>query len=91
MNKTEFIKAICARTGMTQKEAAAALDATCDIIGDTLAKGDSVAFVGFGSFEVQDRAERKGRNPRTGKEITIPAVKRAVFRPGSGLQAKLNA
>lgn len=91
MNKSEFVKAICARTGMTQKDASAALDACCDIVGDTLAKGETIALVGFGSFEVQDRAERKGRNPRSGEEITIPAVKRAVFRPGSGLQAKLNA
>ena len=69
MNKTELIAAIAAKTGETKKDAEATLNAFVNVVSETLAKGDKVQLVGFGSFEVRKRAARKGRNPQT-KEKT---------------------
>jgi DNA-binding protein HU-beta len=82
MTKPEMIDVIAERTGMKKKDAAVAVDAVLDTIMDTLGKGEEVSLVGFGTFEVRTRAERMGRNPRTGEQITIPANQACVFRAG---------
>ena len=87
MNKTELIAAIAAKTGETKKDAEATLNAFVNVVSETLAKGDKVQLVGFGSFEVRKRAARKGRNPQTKEEIKIPASKAPVFKAGKALRA----
>ncbi len=90
MTKTEFAAAVAEKTGLSKKDATSALDAALDLIGDTLAKGEKLTFVGFGTFEVRKRAEREGRNPRdAGKTIHIPAKTIPAFRAGKGLKAKV--
>lgn len=91
MNKTELISAIAEKSKMTNKEAAIALNATLEVIGETLAKGDSVSLIGFGTFETRERSERLGKNPRTGEEILIPACKAPAFKSGKSLKEKVNA
>lgn len=86
MTKTELVSAMAKLTGMTQKQAAAALDAFIKTVEEAVAKGDEVRIPGFGVFEVKDRSARKGRNPQTGEEIEIPARKTVVFRTGSELK-----
>lgn len=86
MNKSELINAIVADAKISKKDAEAALNATIDAITGALKKGDKVQLVGFGSYEVRARAARKGRNPQTKKEITIPATKVPVFKAGKALK-----
>ena len=90
MNKSELIAAMAAKTGETKKDAEAALNAFVSVITETLAKGDKVQLVGFGSFEVRKRAARKGRNPQTKEEIKIPASKAPVFKAGKALKDIVN-
>ena len=90
MNKTELIAAIAAKTGETKKDAEATLNAFVNVVSETLAKGDKVQLVGFGSFEVRKRAARKGRNPQTKEEIKIPASKVPVFKAGKALKDLVN-
>ena len=90
MNKTELIAAIAAKTGETKKDAEATLNAFVNVVSETLAKGDKVQLVGFGSFEVRKRAARKGRNPQTKEEIKIPASKAPVFKAGKALKDLIN-
>ena len=90
MNKTELIAAIAAKTGETKKDAEATLNAFVNVVSETLAKGDKVQLVGFGSFEVRKRAARKGRNPQTQEEIKIPASKAPVFKAGKALKDLVN-
>ena len=90
MNKSELIAAISAKTGETQKEAEATLNAFVEVITDALVEGDKVQLVGFGSFEVRKRAARKGRNPQTKEEIKIPASKAPVFKAGKALKDLIN-
>ena len=85
MNKAELIDAIASSAGLTKADAKKALDAFVDTTTDALKKGDRVALVGFGSFSVAERSARTGRNPQTGKEITIPAKKVVKFKAGSEL------
>jgi DNA-binding protein HU-beta len=85
MNKAELIDAIAAQSGLTKADGKKALDAFIAATTDALKKGDRVALVGFGSFSVSSREERKGRNPQTGKEITIPAKKVVKFKAGAEL------
>jgi len=75
---------------LTKADANRALDGLLKTIETTLASGDSLALLGFGSFEVKARAERKGRNPQTGEEITIAAAKIPSFKPGKGLKDAVN-
>ena len=82
MNKTELINAIAAKSGLSKKNSGAALDAFISTVQETLKAGDKVVLVGFGTFEVRKRAARKGRNPQTKQEITIPASNAPVFRAG---------
>lgn len=86
MNRTELIASIAEKSGITKKDAEAVLTATIDSITEALKKGDKVQLVGFGSFEVRERAARKGRNPSSGAEITIPAAKTPAFKAGKALK-----
>ena len=90
MNKNELVKGIAEETAMSQKDAKSALEATLEIIKNHLANGDKVQLIGFGTFEVRDRAARKGRNPQTGAEITIPASKSPSFKPGKNFKEAVN-
>ena len=90
MNKSDLIAAIAAKTGETKKGAEAAVNAFVDVITESLAKGEKVQLVGFGSFEVRKRAARKGRNPQTKEEIKIPASKAPVFKAGKALKETVN-
>ncbi len=89
MNKTELINSIALKSGLSKKNSEAALNAFISSVEESLQAGEKVVLVGFGTFEVRDRAERKGRNPQTGEEITIPASKAPVFRAGKGLKEKV--
>jgi len=90
MNKTELVNSIAAKSGLNKKNSEAALNAFIASVEDTLKAGDKVVLVGFGTFEVRKRAARKGRNPQTKKEITIPASKAPVFKAGKGLKDTVN-
>ena len=85
-NKAELISSVARETGLTKKDAQAAVDETFNFIGATLANGEKFQLVGFGTFSVRDRAERKGRNPQTGEEVIIPATKVPAFKAGKGLK-----
>ena len=90
MTKTEFATALADKAGLSKKDAASTVDAVLELIGDTLAKGDKLTFIGFGTFEVRERAAREGRNPRDpGKTIHIPAKKVPAFKAGKELKAKV--
>ena len=90
MNKAELVAAIAAKTGDTKKGAEATINAFVNTVMESLAKGDKVQLVGFGSFEVRKRAARKGRNPQTKEEIKIPASKAPVFKAGKALKDLVN-
>jgi len=85
MNKAQLIDAMAAGAGLTKADAKKALDAFVDATTGALKGGDRVALIGFGSFSISERGERTGRNPQTGKEITIPAKKVVKFKPGAEL------
>jgi len=85
MNKAELIEAMANESGLTKADSKKALDAFIKATSDSLAKGERVALVGFGSFSVSMREARKGRNPQTGAEITIAAKKVIKFKPGNEL------
>lgn len=91
MNKSDLIAAVAAKTGETKKNAETSINAMIDVIAETLASGDKIQLVGFGSFEVKQRAERKGRNPQTGKEMKIAAKKAPIFKAGKALKDTVNA
>jgi len=90
MNKTDLINSIAAKSGLNKKNSEAALNAFIESVEEALKKGEKVVLVGFGTFEVRKRAARKGRNPQTKKEITIPASNAPVFKAGKGLKEKVN-
>ena len=85
-NKADLIDGVASKTGLTKKDATAAVEALFDVVTETLADGERVQVIGFGSFEVRERASRKGRNPQTGEEIEIPATKVPAFKAGKGLK-----
>ena len=85
MNKSELVKNIAEKAGVSQVAAKEALEATLSTIKDTLKKGDSVQLIGFGTFSVTKRAARTGKNPATGAAIKIPAKKVAKFKASSAL------
>lgn len=91
MNKVEFITAVSNRAGTTKKDATVAVNAVLETITETLAKGESVAFVGFGSFNVKDRAARTATIPGTTKTVQVPASKAVSFKPGSELKKSVNS
>ncbi len=86
MTKADFITAVADKAGITKKDADAALSAVIDTITDTLAKGDKVQLVGFGTFEVRERKAREGINPRTKDKISIAATKIPAFKAGRALK-----
>lgn len=86
MSKEELVKNIAEKSGLTKKDSEKALNSLLECIKETLAKGEKIQLVGFGTFEVRERAERVGRDPRTGKEIKIPARMVPVFKPGKSLK-----
>ena len=85
-NKQELVTDVATATGLTKKDATAAVDAVFASIQDTLAKGEKVQLSGFGNIEVRSSAARKGRNPQTGEEIEIAASKIPAFKPGKALK-----
>ncbi len=91
MNKTELIAAIAEKTELSKKDAEKALKAFTDVVAEELKKGEKIQLVGFGTFEVSERAARTGRNPQTKEEITIPASKAPKFKAGKALKDIVNA
>ena len=90
MNKGELIAKIAEESKLTKKAAEAALEAFVNSVEGALKKGEKVQLVGFGTFEVRQRAARKGRNPQTKAEIKIPASKAPVFKAGKALKETVN-
>lgn len=86
MNKAELINAVAEKADLSKKDSEAAINAAIDVIAAALADGDKVQLVGFGAFEVKDRAARVGRNPKTSQPIEIPASRMPVFKPGKPLK-----
>lgn len=86
MTKVELINAVAERTQLTKKDAAAVVDAVFDEIAAALSRGDRVQVVGFGTFEVRQRAARRGRNPQTGQELSIAARRTPAFKAGKMLK-----
>ncbi|MCM3762551.1 HU family DNA-binding protein [Halalkalibacter oceani] len=86
MNKTELVQAVAERTQLSKKDAGNAVNAVFDLITETMSSGDTVQLIGFGNFEVRERAARKGRNPQTGEEIDIAATKTPAFKAGKQLK-----
>jgi DNA-binding protein HU-beta len=89
MNKSELIDAVAAKTEMSKAAAARAVEATLDVISETVAKHDSVAVIGFGTFEARKRAARNGKNPKTGEVIKIAATTVPAFKPGKAFKDKV--
>ena len=90
MNKTELVAAMAEQAGLTKKDAEAALKAFTDVVAAEMKKGEKVQMVGFGTFEVRERAARIGRNPQTKAEIKIAASKQPVFKAGAALKKAVN-
>ena len=90
MTKTDLINAVAEKAELTKKDADKAVAAVIDSITETLAKGEKVQLVGFGTFEIRERAERTGRNPRTKEAMTIPASKAPVFKAGKAFKDAVN-
>ena len=90
MNKAELIANVAEKTGLTKADTTKILTGIIDTISETLASGEKVTFVGFGTFGVNDLAARKGRNPQTGKAIDIPARKKPAFKAGKQLKELVN-
>jgi DNA-binding protein HU-beta len=87
VTKQDFVDAVADRAGMSKRDAGAAVDAVLDTITETLRRGDSVTFTGFGKFSTSDRAARQGVNPRTGERVWIAATKVPKFSAGSALKS----
>lgn len=91
MNKTELVAAIADEAGFSKKDAEKALKAFTDVVTEELKKGEKVQLVGFGTFEVSERAAREGRNPQTGAAMKIAASKAPKFKAGKALKDLINA
>ncbi len=90
MNRMELVAAIAEQTELSKKDAEKALKAFTDVVTEELKKGGKIQLVGFGTFEVSERAAREGRNPQTGKTMTIAASKAPRFKAGKALKDALN-
>lgn len=90
MNKNELIATMADKSGLSKKDAGAALDAFTEAVADALKTGDKVQMIGFGSFEVKTRAARTGKNPRTGESVEIPESKSPTFKAGKAFKDMLN-
>lgn len=91
MNKAELVAAMAEKTELSKKDAEKALKAFTEIVAEELKKGEKIQLVGFGTFEVAERAAREGRNPRTGAPMPIPASKAPRFKAGKALKDDINA
>jgi DNA-binding protein HU-beta len=90
MNKAELVADVADRSGLTKRDAEKAVNAIVESIEGALTKGDKVSLVGFGTFEVRSRAERSGRNPRTGATLKISASKVPAFKAGKALKETIS-
>lgn len=90
MNKTELIAAVAERAELSKKDAEKAVKAFTDVVAEELVKGEKIQLVGFGTFEVSERAAREGRNPQTGETMTIAASKAPKFKAGKALKDMVN-
>ena len=90
MNKTELVAAMAEQTNLSKKDAEAALKAFIDVVSEELKKGEKVQLVGFGTYEVSERAAREGRNPQTGETMKIAASKAPKFKAGKALKDMMN-
>ena len=90
MNRMELVAAIAEKTELSKKDAEKALKAFTDVVAEELKKGEKIQLVGFGTFEVSERAAREGRNPRTGEAMKIAASKSPKFKAGKALKDALN-
>lgn len=90
MVKKELVNSISENSGLSKKDSEIALNAFIKSVEDALVNGEKVSLVGFGNFEIRERAERKGRNPISGEEIVIPACKTPVFKVSKNLKEKVN-
>lgn len=86
MNKSELISAVAAKAEISKKDAEKAVNAVLASISDSLAAGEGVQIIGFGSFEVRERAAKECRNPRTGETVAVPATKVPAFKAGAALK-----
>ena len=91
MNKTELVAAMAEKAELSKKDSEKALKAFIDVVSEELQKGEKIQLVGFGTFEVSERAVRTGKNPQTGAEIKIPASKAPKFKAGKALKDAVNA
>ena len=91
MNKTELVAAMAKDTNLSKKDVEDVLKSFVDVVSQELKNGGKIQLVGFGTFEVRERAAREGRNPQNGKTITIKASKSPAFKAGKGLKEKVNA
>ena len=91
MNRTELVAAMAEKANLTKKDAEAALKAFTEVVAEDLKNGGKVHLVGFGTFEVSERAAREGRNPQTGATMTIAASKAPKFKAGKALKDAINA
>jgi len=90
LNKAELVAKVAEKSGLTKKDAEKAVSATFETIEDTLAVGDKVSLVGFGTFERRDRGAREGRNPQTGETVHIPAARVPAFKASKALKERVN-
>ena len=90
MNKADLVAAMAEKAGVSKKDAEASLKAFTDVVAEELKKGEKIQLVGFGTFEVSERAARTGRNPQTGAEMTIASSKSRKFKAGKALKDSLN-
>ena len=91
MNRTELVAAMAEKTQLSKKDADLALKAFIDVVSEEMQKGEKIQLVGFGTFEVSERAAREGRNPKTGETMTISASKSPKFKAGKALKDLVNA
>ena len=91
MNKTELIAAVAEKAELSKKDAEKALEAFTDVVSEELVKGEKIQLVGFGTFEVAEREEREGRNPKTGEKMMIAASRSPKFKAGKALKDMVNA
>ena len=86
MNKNELISAVAEKSGLSKKDSEKALNAALEAITAAVAKGEKVQLIGFGTFELRERAEKLARNPRTGEKMTVPACKAPAFKAGQAFK-----
>lgn len=90
MNKTELIAAVAEKAELSKKDAEKAVKAFTDVVAEELVKGEKIQLVGFGTFEVSERAAREGRNPKSGEKMTIAASRTPKFKAGKALKDQVN-